>query len=293
MKELHRLRPFRHLLVLAWQLLLLSSSVAGAALFQSWYAWLPCSVVTGWTIFNFTVMLHEVIHGSVYAGRRKGGVYTLLGWLYAFPSGISRTQFKRWHLDHHSGLGSSEADPKRHHLSPKRVSRWYKLLYMTPALIPIYFRAAATETASYAPELRRVIARQRLVTVLGQLAIASSIVVFFGWWIALKVYFVPYLLVFPVAFTINRLGQHYFIDPDDPAKWGTRMKRSRFWDMAFLWSSYHLEHHYFPRVPFYNLRRLNRALEPFWEEIGHQPVSYRELLWKWFGRNAVPHTNWD
>ena len=35
----------------------------------------------------------------------------------------------------------------------------------------------------------------------------------------LRVQIVPYFLVFPVAFTLNRLGQHYDIDPTHPLKW--------------------------------------------------------------------------
>ncbi|MDQ7007101.1 MAG: fatty acid desaturase [Acidobacteriota bacterium] len=291
LRALHEPRPWRHFLVLAWQVLLLVVGVTGALSFDRWYSWLPFSVVIGWTIFNFTVMLHEVVHDAVFRRRRSKGL-VVLGWLYAFPSGISRSQFTRWHLDHHAGLGSVEADPKRHHLSPRRNARWFKLLYMTPALIPIYFRAAAREAATYPEDLRRRIAFERLVTVVGQLAILGAILAFAGPWIAFKVYLVPYLLVFPVAFTLNRLGQHYDIDPRDPAKWGTRMARSRLWDIAFLWSSYHLEHHYFPRVPFYNLRRLNVALEPFYEDIGHPAVTYRQLLWQWFVRNRRPHTDW-
>ncbi len=293
LKELHRLQPVKHLVVLAWQYLLLALASTGSFLFDRWYLWLPCAVVAGFTIFNFTVMLHEVIHGSVFRGGERGGINTFFGWLYAFPSGISRSQFKRWHLDHHAGLGTVDEDPKRHHLSPRRTARWCKMLYLTPALIPIYFRAASREAKIYSAELRHKIARQRLITVFGQLAILGVIVVVFGWWIAMKVYLFPYFIVFPVAFTLNRLGQHYFIKPEDPAKWGTRMKRNLLWDVVFLYSSYHLEHHYFPRVPFYNLRRLNRALEPFWEEMGHRPVGYGELLWRWFVANAIPHTDWD
>ncbi len=292
LRALHQPNPLLHFLVLAWQLLLLGGGAAGAILLEPWYLWLPCSVVLGFTIFNFTVMLHEVVHDAVFK-RKRSPWLVALGWLYAFPSGISRSQFTRWHLDHHAGLGDAIADPKRHHLSPKRNSRFVKLLYMTPALIPIYFRAAAGETATYPVALRRKIARQRVITVVGQLAILASIWGFAGTWIAFKAYLVPYLFVFPVAFTLNRLGQHYFIDPDEPAKWGTRMARSWFWDIAFLWSSYHIEHHYFPRVPFYRLRQLNRALEPFYDEVGHRPVRYRELLWGWLVRNRRPHSNWD
>ena len=78
-------------------------------------------------------------------------------------------------------------------------------------------------------------------------------------------YAVPVFLVFPPAFALNRLGQHYDIVPAEPAKWGTRMARSPFWEFVYLWSNHHLEHHYFPAVPFYRLPALNAALEPFFE----------------------------
>ena len=46
------------------------------------------------------------------------------------------------------------------------------------------------------------------------------------------------------------------------------MAPSRFWDFVYLWSNYHLEHHYFPGVPFYNLRALHIELRPFFAERG-------------------------
>lgn len=292
-KELHRPQAWKHFVVFAWQYLLLAVGVTGAVLVDRWFLWVPFSVIIGFTIFNFTVMLHEVVHDAVFAKKRRKLSLAILGWLYAFPSGISRSQFTRWHLDHHSQLGDGEADPKRHHLSPKRNARWYKALYMTAALIPMYFRAARCETQTYEPEVRRKIAFERTVTIVGQLAILAAIVAFAGWWIALKVYLVPILVVFPIAFTLNRLGQHYNIDPDDPAKWSTLVKPSWFWDIAFLWSNYHLEHHYFPRVPFYNLRRLHMALRPFYEKREMVPIGYGKLLWEWFVLNREPHTKWD
>ncbi|MGE5071571.1 MAG: fatty acid desaturase, partial [Bacillota bacterium] len=84
----------------------------------------------------------------------------------------------------------------------------------------------------------------------------------------LWLYVVPVFFVFPPAFALNRLGQHYDVVPDEPAKWSTRMARSRFWEFVYLWSNYHLEHHYFAGVPFYNLPALNAALVPFFEKEG-------------------------
>src|SRR6185295_2830382 len=120
-------------------------------------------------------------------------------------------------LDHHAGLGSYEDDPKRHYFSPKINARWLKFHYFTPALFPIYFRAAAKEAATYEPELRKRIARERLATIAFQLAILFAIAFIAGWWIAFKLYVVPIFFVFPIAFALNRLGQHYDIDPSDPA----------------------------------------------------------------------------
>ena len=40
---------------------------------------------------------------------------------------------------------------------------------------------------------------------------------------ALRAYVVPVFLVFPIAFTLNRLGQHYDIDPTSGAMFSKRL----------------------------------------------------------------------
>ena len=125
LRRLHRRRPFLHFLVLGWQFLLLFGAGAVAWRASEWWIWIPAAVVVGFTVFNFTVMLHEVVHLLVFGGSGRSG-YRVLRHLYAFPSGISATQFTRWHLDHPAQLGDAEADPKRHWLSPKRNARWFK-----------------------------------------------------------------------------------------------------------------------------------------------------------------------
>lgn len=291
LKEVHRKSPGRHLAIAARQFaILLAASLASWKFVEPWI-WIPAAVVSGWTLFNFTVLLHEVVHRAVFNGSRPRAERAL-AILYAIPSGISSLQFTRWHLTHHAELGDSDADPKRHYLSPRRNRRWYKALYFTPVLFPIYFRAAARETAIYPPNLRRRIARERLATILLHLAILGGILAAGGAAVSARVYLVPYFLVFPVAFALNRLGQHYAIDPEDPAKWGTLLRPSRWWDFWYLYSQYHLEHHYFTGVPFYNLRKLHFALRPFFDSIGWKPVGYGRLLYGWFVENQAPHTDW-
>ncbi len=292
LQALHQRRASIHLLYAGRQFAMVAA--CGVAL---WYVtnplvWIPIAILEGFTFFNMTTLLHEVVHRSVFQSERHRW-NRALGLAYAITSGISASQFTRWHLDHHDNLGSYEDDPKRHWLSPKRNARWFKLLYCTPALMPIYFRAAASEARSYPDALRRTIQRERLATLMIQLSVMAALYYFGGLGPMLRVQVVPYFLVFPVAFTLNRLGQHYDIDPTHPLKWSTVMKPSRLWDFLFVYSNYHAEHHYFPNVPFYNLRRLHMRLRPLYDRLGVKRHTYREIVWQWFVLNRAPHTNWD
>jgi fatty acid desaturase len=291
LKELHTKRSVRHFEVALRQLLFFSAAFACGWHFETLWVRIPTALVLGFIVFDGTVLLHEVVHKNVFVGESARG-YRLLGLAYALPSGISPSQFTRWHLDHHLELGSSVDDPKRAYLSPKRNARWLKLLYATPVLFPIYFRAARRETRTYPAELQERIRAERLGAIALHLAVAAAIAYFGGTARLVWLYVVPVFLVFPPAFALNRLGQHYDIVPGEPAKWATRMKKSRFWEFAYLWSNYHLEHHYFPAVPFYELPRLNDALIPFFDREGVRERTYRALVYDWIVRNRTPHTDW-
>ena len=292
MRDLHHKVAWRHLIIAFRQFAILAACTWALIWFENPLIWVPLAIIQGFTIFNFTVLLHEVGHHTVFE-KRHPAAERFLGLLYAIPSGISASQFTRWHLDHHAELGSEEDDPKRHHLSPKVNKRWYKLLYCTPALFPIYFRAARRESATYPAELQQQIAFERRLSLVAHLIALTLLWYVFGFYTALRASIIPVFFVFPVAFTLNRLGQHYDIDPTDPAKWGTLMRGSWFWDFAFLNSNYHLEHHYFPGVPFYRLPEVQRALRPFYERKQMRWRTYCQLVRGWIVDNNAPHTNWS
>src|SRR6267142_4511548 len=200
MRDRHGRQPIRHLAIAARQFAILGLATWGLIVFSHPAVWIPLAFVQGFTVFNFTVLLHEVVHHTIFE-RRRPAAERLLGWLYAVPSGISASQFTRWHLDHHAELGSDEDDPKRHHLSPKINARWYKLLYASPVLFPIYFRAARRESATYPEALQRRIAMERKVSILVHLSVLALIWTLFGFAAAARAYLIPVFFVFPIAFT--------------------------------------------------------------------------------------------
>ena len=291
MVAFHAKDATRHLAIAARQFAILALTTWALVAIANPLIWIPLAFVQGFTVFNFTVLLHEVVHHTIFA-RRRPAAGRALAWLYAVPSGISSSQFTRWHLDHHAELGSAEDDPKRHHLSPKVNARWFKLLYCSPALFPIYFRAARKESATYPAALQHRIAFERKASIAAHLTVLALIWTLAGAAAALRAYIIPVFFIFPIAFTLNRLGQHYDIDPADTAKWGTLMRGHWFWDFAFLNSNYHLEHHYFSGVPFYRLPALQRALVPFYERHRMRWQNYSGLVYGWIVQNHAPHTNW-
>jgi fatty acid desaturase len=289
--QLHRLSAPRHFAVALRHVLFSVACAWGAWTFANPWIWVPLAALQGINILGFIILLHEVQHGLVF-DRPRAAPERWLGLLYALPSTISPSQYGRWHLDHHAELGSSADDPKRAYLTPKIVRRWYKLLYCTPMLFVIYGRASAREAASYPADLRRRIRAERAAAILAHVVVA-------GLRLALdpaamlRAYAVPLFFAFPVAFTINRLGQHYDIDPARIDAWSTLVNGNAVVRFLFLASNHHIEHHYFPGVPLYRLAKLNRRLQPHFSAAGIESRTYGGLLYDWFVLNKEPHTSWS
>ncbi len=291
LRRFHRVRPGVHFAVLVRHLALTLLAALGLWKLTNPLLWVPLALFQGFQILGFIILLHEQVHDAIFQ-RPHPGWMRFLGLAYALPSALSASQFARWHLDHHHELGSDTDDPKRAYLTPKIVTRWYKALYLTPALFVIYALASAREARGYPAPLRKRIALERGANMAIHLAFLATLWTFAGPAVAARFYLVPLFLAFPIAFTLNRLGQHYDIVPADPLRWATLVAPHPVWDFLFLWSNLHLEHHYYPRVPFYRLARLHATLRPLYRDRGMRPRGYGQILRMWFVENRVPHTEW-
>jgi fatty acid desaturase len=89
LRALHEKSAARHLAVAARQFAILAACTWGLIRFTHPAVWLSLALVQGFTVFNFTVLLHEVVHHAVFT-RRHPAAERLLGFLYAVPSGLVR-----------------------------------------------------------------------------------------------------------------------------------------------------------------------------------------------------------
>ena len=215
MQAFHARTGARHLAIAARQFAILALATWGLIAITNPLVWIPLAFVQGFTVFNFTVLLHEVVHHTVFDRRRPA---PSARWAGCTPcrAASPRASSRAGTSITTPSSGSDDDDPKRHHLSPKINARWFKLLYASPALFPIYFRAARKESATYPAELQRRIAFERKVSIAAHLTVLALIWTFAGAGAAPRAYIMPVFFIFPIAFTLNRLGQHYDIDPTTP-----------------------------------------------------------------------------
>jgi fatty acid desaturase len=109
-----------------------------------------------------------------------------------------------------------------------------------------------------------------------------ALAVHFGLWRALLFFwFVPFLLAIPV-FKTRGYGEHTLEEgPDEYLRtWTHQLNPIEHFFFFPLNIGYHLEHHLFPRVPWYNLRKLRRALLEHVPEyaVRSEPVTVRSYF---------------
>ena len=292
LRDLHKVDAKRHFMVAGRHFAFFG--LCAWALWQTRWPWLwpIAAILQGFNLLGFLILVHEQVHKIIFAKSRPR-LERFLGLLYAAPTGISISQFSRWHLDHHNELGHAEHDPKRAHLSPKKNNRLLKFLYMTPALFVIYARASRQEAKTYPAELQRTIGFERMLSAMAHLSVMGALLYFGGVWEMVRVHTIPVFFMFPPIFVLNRLGQHYDIDVNDPAKWSTLVNGNPVWHFLFLWSNFHIEHHYYQRIPFYNLKKANRKLQDFYGRTGLKNHTYTGMVWGWLVHNKEAHTDWE
>ncbi len=195
-RELHGRSAARHFALVARQTVLLAGIGFVCYRVANPWVWVPLAALQGFVILSFIILLHEQVHGLIFAKRRPFWE-RVCGLFYALPSAISASQFRRWHLDHHRELGTETDDPKRAYLTPKRVTRWYKALYMTPALFVIYSIGSARAARAYSPSLRRTIWVERAVVMGLHVALLWGLWSAGGFALWFRVHGAPLLRVLP------------------------------------------------------------------------------------------------
>lgn len=98
---------------------------------------------------------------------------------------------------------------------------------------------------------------------LGYYLLIVAILTYLKLWTIIALYwFVPYLTWLQLISRLRSIAEHYALEYDQPLR-QTRSISTNLWEKLFIAPlnlNYHLEHHLYPSVPFYNLAKLHQCL---------------------------------
>lgn len=257
LRELHRIELWRLLKIPLFFGACLAA-VAIAAWFERVWVAAPCCIFAGFYLHGLGVFMHEGAHGNL---TRRPGIDRLIGFLCGLPAGVSCSNYRATHELHHR-FENTDADPDN--MAARFPSGWLRR--------SVYYSWFFVGTPVYSVVLmltgpfRAVGRRERslcvLETVLISLFYYQLVVV---WLEGAPLYaWFGTLAAASIIANIRGLAEHTLLPqgiPPNPFRSTRSTVSNRAVSFFFNNQNYHLEHHLFPRVPWYNLPELHEVLQ--------------------------------
>jgi fatty acid desaturase len=210
---------------------------------------------------------HEGVHRHL---ARRRGLNELGTWLTHALIGVSGTAYRRFHLAHHR-WAQTVRDPEYHllHRAASGAPGWSYLAIplLAHAYVNTYpLRARAT------PRVRWLLARDAVGIVLLHAALAVAL----GPRAYLTFVVAPTFTSLAAVVVLRSLCEHHATPTGDPWTNTRTMNAGPVLDLLWSNTSYHLEHHLFPYVPFHALPAVRAELEP---EMRRRGSAIDEGFW--------------
>lgn len=266
LKALSRLQPLRVVFAVALDWAVIAAAIAICEWTGSWLLWLVAVPVIAGRMHALAVLMHDFAH---YRFIRNKQVSDWIGDLFlAWPIGTTVETYRLNHLAHHRYL-NTDKDPD-----------WTAKLGSPLFTFPQKMRFALLNFAGYfvgISSLRDIrLAAARLLKAnkgswryksarIAYYALIGVAITMAGVWVEYLLYWaVPYLTLFYMFLYIRSVAEHFGETLDYSSDLtNTRTVIPYFWERWFFCPhnvSHHLEHHFYPSVPFFNLPALNATL---------------------------------
>lgn len=264
LKQLSVLWPRRTVAALAFDWAVIAAAIALANHFGAVWLYLLAVAVIAGRMHALGVLMHEAAHFRFLKNRK---IADLVGDLFmAWPIMATVDGYRQNHLAHHQHT-NTEKDPdwttklgKAAYAFPQQV--WAMTVNLLGYLVAVN---SVRDLAHILPRLARAkqTGRYRLAR-LGYYLGVAALITLLGIWKGFLLYWVvPYMTLFFLFAYVRGVAEHFGSMDYDEELGSTRTVIPYVWERGFFAPhniNYHLEHHLFPGVPFYNLPKLNEAL---------------------------------
>jgi fatty acid desaturase len=240
------------------------------------------------------VLMHDGVHYRLLRNRRRNDWMSEV--ILAWPHLVTARQYRKNHFAHHRHLNTAQ-DPD---LVRRKGDPAWIFPQATRSLAKTFFRDV---TGLNAPALLKLVASVRSTDSVpagfqairyGFYAASLGVIIYAGALESFALYWiVPMFTWLVLIMRVRSIAEHHAIDIEgqDNAYPLTRTTQASWLERIFLAPknvNYHIEHHFFPSVPFYRLPELHAILmsKPGFREGAHMTRTYWGVLEESVGRTG-------
>ena len=268
LKPLFKTNAYRHIGAMAFDWVIIFAAIYYGILYFNPFTYVLAVIIIGARMHALAILMHDATHYRFLKNRKWNDLLTNL--LTMYPLFTSIEKYRQNHMRHHRHL-NTEHDPdwvsklgKREFRFPKTKREFlqtvfsYFILYQGLRDAMWFLKRFGSPEASSngKPENQKA----RLVFY----ALLFTALTVGGFWKYYVLFWiVPYLSTFFMFQYIRSVAEHFGELAYDHLLTSTRSVKATLLERFFIAPhnvGYHLEHHLYPGVPFYNLPQLHEVL---------------------------------
>ncbi|MGH7931839.1 MAG: fatty acid desaturase family protein [Candidatus Binataceae bacterium] len=284
-RELSRLSPARSAFHVALEWIIIFAAIFVSHRISNPLAYIAAIILIGSRQHALLLLMHEAAHRRLFNSKRLNDWICEV--LVTWPVLVSLRAFRHTHLQHHRHLNlptdgdlrKKLEDPDWHFPLPRRRLLWSLAKQFTG--LGIWYVLKIFRYGNADAEASGQTRRYRLARVAYYISVLA-VIVYFRVLTLFLVYWIVPLLTCLIAFNRMRvLSEHPPIERASVYGVICTYRLSLIERILFAPKNchYHIEHHSYPSVPFFNLGKLHRELKTNSEyRAALRPVSYWELL---------------
>jgi len=265
LQELYRHSGYHNLKIPLFYAMLIGLGFVAWNASLTWIDWLAY-LAMGYLWMSIVTFMHDCTHGVLFKARWMNWAFGLFS---TIPIVVTFISFKEDHLEHHR-FNRSARDPDAFTMGKRGILDFvlfYAYILVGGLLTILQF------TFIYPAQKMR---GRKLLIHLAEVSLRVAVYAALLAWTArhgvqeefLKVWLIP-AAVFTVINSMRFMAEHYGTPWDAGQLLGTRTVISNQAN-SFFWNNinYHIGHHVYPAVPWYNLQKLHAAMLPEITRLG-------------------------
>ena len=268
LKPLFKTNAYRHLTAMIVDWAIIIATIFLCIQYFNPLTYFLAVLLIGARLHALAILMHDATHYRFLKNRKWNDLISNLFTMYPIFSSIEK--YRKNHLAHHQHL-NTEHDPdwvaklgKQEFVFPKTKSEfvWTVLSYLTLVQgikdAVWFFKRFGTADKSSGKK-----AGMPKLQLLFYAVLVTVLTITGGWLYYLLFWIIPYLSTFFMFQYIRSVAEHFGELSYDHLLTSTRSVKANFLERLLLAPhnvGYHLEHHLYPGVPFYNLADLHQLL---------------------------------